>query len=123
VQITTTCIVFGKSEILSWLARGKKVEDILMGVHRSIAVRSMGLLRRVGVEPQVTFTGGVSRNRGMVEVVQEMLGVTLNVSEESQFMGALGAALFALDHIRKSRTATKPPVGKSLGAKEGTAPA
>jgi (R)-2-hydroxyacyl-CoA dehydratese activating ATPase len=123
VQITTTCIVFGKSEILSWLARGKKVEDILMGVHRSIAVRSMALLHRVGVKPQVTFTGGVSRNRGMVEVVQEMLGVTLNVSEESQFMGALGAALFALDHIRKSRTATKPPVGKPLGAKEGTAPA
>jgi (R)-2-hydroxyacyl-CoA dehydratese activating ATPase len=63
VEITTTCTVFAESEVLSWLARGKKLEDILAGVHRSIAARSIALLRRVGVEEQVTFTGGVARNR------------------------------------------------------------
>ena len=48
VRITTTCTVFAESEILSWLGKGKKVEDILWGVHTSIASRSIGLLRRVG---------------------------------------------------------------------------
>ena len=104
VKITTTCTVFAESEVLSWLARGKKVEDILMGVHRSIATRSLALLRRVGVESEVTFTGGVSRNHGMVAVLNEGLGLKMNVSEESHFMGALGAALFALDQIRASRS-------------------
>jgi (R)-2-hydroxyacyl-CoA dehydratese activating ATPase len=116
VKITTTCTVFAESEVLSWLARGKKVEDILMGVHRSIATRSLALLRRVGVESEVTFTGGVSRNHGMVAVLNEGLGLKMNVSEESHFMGALGAALFALDQIRASRSPHPQPAGP---AKEG----
>jgi predicted CoA-substrate-specific enzyme activase len=103
VKISTTCTVFAESEVLSWLGRGKTIEDILLGVHRSIATRSISLLRRVGIEEEVTFTGGVTRNQGMVEVLNEMLGLQLNVSEESHFMGALGAALFALDRIKSSR--------------------
>ena len=104
VKISTTCTVFAETEVLSWLAKGKKIEDILMGVHRSIATRSIGLLRRVGIEEEVTFTGGVAKNVGMVAVLQEMLGFPLNVSEESHYMGALGAALFAMDRIMASRT-------------------
>lgn len=107
VAISTTCTVFAESEVLSWLGRGKKIEDILLGVHRSIATRSIGLLRRVGIEEQVTFTGGVTRNQGMVQVLDEMLGIQMNVGEESHFMGALGAALFALDRILNSRA----PIG------------
>jgi len=103
VQISTTCTVFAESEVLSWLARGKKIEDILMGVHRSIATRSISLLRRVGIEDEVTFTGGVTRNQGMVSVLNNLLGLKLNVSEESHYMGALGAALFAMDRILASR--------------------
>jgi activator of 2-hydroxyglutaryl-CoA dehydratase len=61
------------------------------------------LLRRVGVEKEVTFTGGVARNVAMIETLNERLGVPVNVSEESHFMGAMGAALFALDHILASR--------------------
>jgi activator of 2-hydroxyglutaryl-CoA dehydratase len=60
-------------------------------------------MRRVGVEPEVTFTGGVTRNIGMVQGLNEALGFTVNVSEESHYMGALGAALFARDHILSSR--------------------
>jgi len=106
VKITTTCTVFAESEVLSWLGKGKKIEDILLGVHQSIAQRSAGLLRRVGIEEQVTFTGGVARNQAMVAALSERLGLKLNVSEESHFMGALGAALFALDHIVASRQPT-----------------
>jgi len=103
VKISTTCTVFAESEVLAWLGKGKKIEDILWGVHTSIAVRTIGLLRRVGVEEQVTFTGGVSRNQAMVKALEDRLEIKLNVSEDSHYMGALGAALFALDHIKASR--------------------
>ncbi len=103
VKISTTCTVFAESEVLSWLGKGKKIEDILLGVHQSIAARSVGLLRRVGIEDQVTFTGGVAKNTGMIKALEDNMGVNLNVSPESHYMGALGAALFALDHIMVSR--------------------
>lgn len=103
IRISTTCTVFAESEILSWLGKGKKIEDILWGVHQSIASRSAGLMRRVGVEEEVTFTGGVAKNVGMIKALEERLEVNLNVSEESHYMGALGAALFALDYIIASR--------------------
>lgn len=99
VKISTTCTVFAESEVLSWLEKGKKVEDILMGVHLSIGTRSVGLARRVGIENEVTFTGGVTRNQAMVEVLNNMLGLKVNVSPESHYMGALGAALYARDRI------------------------
>jgi (R)-2-hydroxyacyl-CoA dehydratese activating ATPase len=100
VPISTTCTVFAESEVLSWLARGRRIEDILLGVHRSIAQRSLGLLRRVGVEEEIAFTGGVTRNSAMVSVLNELLGTQLRISEESHYMGALGAALFALERLR-----------------------
>jgi predicted CoA-substrate-specific enzyme activase len=103
VKITTTCTVFAESEVLSWLGKGKKIEDILLGVHESIATRSIGLLRRVGIEPEITFTGGVARNRAMIAALTQRLGCTINVSDDSHYMGAVGAALFALDRIRASR--------------------
>ena len=111
VRISTTCTVFAESEVLSWVGKGKKIEDILQGVHQSIAARSIGLLRRVGIEEEITFTGGVTRNIGMVEALQKSLGTKLNVSDDSHFMGALGAALFALDHVlagRMSATIGRP---------------
>lgn len=107
VKISTTCTVFAESEVLSWLGKGKKIEDILLGVHQSIGARSVGLLRRVGIEPEVTFTGGVARNAAMIAALNERLGLTVNVSEEAHYMGALGAALFALDRI----LATREPAG------------
>ncbi|MGH2606239.1 MAG: acyl-CoA dehydratase activase [Anaerolineales bacterium] len=103
VKISTTCTVFAESEVVSWLAKGKKIEDILLGVHESIVGRTLGLMRRVGIEREVTFTGGVARNRAVVEVLQAALGHAMNVSEESHFMGGLGAALFAMDTILSRR--------------------
>ena len=103
VRISTTCTVFAESEVLSWLGKGKRTEDILLGVHQSIAARSISLLRRVGVEQQLTFTGGVARNVGMIHALNRALGLQVNVGDESHFMGAIGAALFALDHLLGSR--------------------
>jgi len=103
VRISTTCTVFAESEVLSWLGKGKKIEDILLGVHQSIASRSIGLLRRVGIEQELTFTGGVAKNEGMVKVLNEILGFEVNVGDDSHYMGAIGAALFAHDYVMEAR--------------------
>jgi predicted CoA-substrate-specific enzyme activase len=105
VRLTSVCTVFVESDIMSYLAQRKSIEDILGGVHKAIATRTMALVRRVGVEPEVTFTGGVSRNVGMVRALEDVLGASLNVSPEGHFMGALGAALFALERAQAGAVA------------------
>ena len=100
VRLTSVCTVFVESDIMSYLAQRKTIEDILGGVHRAIATRTMSLIRRVGVENEVTFTGVVSRNIGMVRALEEVLGQSINVSAEGHFMGAIGAALFALERAQ-----------------------
>ena len=104
VRITTTCTVFAESEIISHLAKGYLPEDVLMGVHQAITSRCVSLARRVGIVSEATFTGGVSRNIAMVALLAQQLGIPINVSPDAQFIGALGAALFAHDRAFGSET-------------------
>ncbi len=107
VRLSTVCTVFVESDIMSYLAQGKKVEDILAGVHRAIAARVIALVRRVGIEPEVTMTGGVSRNIGMVRALEDVLGMRVNVSPMSHFMGAIGAAAFAVERAQSSEASKR----------------
>jgi (R)-2-hydroxyacyl-CoA dehydratese activating ATPase len=118
VKISTTCTVFAESEVLSWLGRGKKIGDILLGIHRSMVSRSVGLMRRVGIEQEVTFTGGVTKNVGIVRELNLALGFDVNVSDQAHFIGAIGAALFARDRIIDSRT-TAPTAHTGRTSAEG----
>jgi len=97
VHITTTCTVFVESELISFMAQGKKTEDILMGMHLAIASRCFNLLQKVGIEEELTFTGGVTKNIGMVRALEDVLEMKINVHPDSHFAGAIGAALFALE--------------------------
>ncbi|MEX2046762.1 MAG: acyl-CoA dehydratase activase [Chloroflexota bacterium] len=105
VRLSTVCTVFVESDILSYLAQGKKVEDILAGVHAAIAARTVALVRRVGATQEITFTGGVSRNGGMVRGLEEKLATRINVSPDSHFTGAIGAAIHALERMRAASLA------------------
>ncbi len=89
------------------MALGEEREDILAGLHRAIMLRAMSLLARSGgVSEEFTFTGGVCKNpmacRVLRELVDENYGkhLTINIHPDSIYMGALGAALFALDDSR-----------------------
>lgn len=113
VRLTSVCTVFVESDIMSYLAQRKKIEDILGGVHKAIAARTMSLVRRVGVEKEVTFTGGVSRNIGMVRALEDVLGTSINVSPEGHYMGALGAALFALERAQVAAAAPAAAAGRA----------
>ncbi|MBI4572637.1 MAG: 2-hydroxyglutaryl-CoA dehydratase [candidate division NC10 bacterium] len=105
VRLTSVCTVFVESDILSYVAQRKRTEDILAGVHKAIATRTISLVRRVGIQDEITFTGGVARNVGMVDALQNTLGRKLNVSPDAHFNGALGAAYFALERAERLATA------------------
>ena len=102
VKINSTCTVFAGAELRERLSLGQRREDILAGLHRAIILRAMSLLARSGgVKDEFTFTGGVARNPAAVsalrQLVQENYGERmLNISADSIYTGALGAALFAL---------------------------
>jgi predicted CoA-substrate-specific enzyme activase len=118
LRITNVCTVFVETEIMNHLSKGKKGEDILAGVHQSIAARSVSLLRRVGLEKEITFTGGVSKNKGMIKSLEEKLGLHINVNDDSQFIGAIGAALFALERAKSHHDGHLHQQEKFISTKE-----
>lgn len=95
VAISSTCTVFAESEVISQLAKGTKVEDIIKGIHTAIASRVGSLAKRVGIKDQVVMTGGVALNKGMVRALEKNIGFKIYTSEYCQLNGAIGAALFA----------------------------
>jgi (R)-2-hydroxyacyl-CoA dehydratese activating ATPase len=94
-SISSICAVLAESEVINHVTEGKPIEDILRGAHNSIAERLVALVRQVAPQPEITLTGGVTKNVGMVRALEERLGARLNVSPQSEFAGALGAALLA----------------------------
>ncbi|MFZ5596424.1 MAG: acyl-CoA dehydratase activase [Bacillota bacterium] len=94
-SISSFCTVFAESEVISHVSSGAPKEDILAGVCNSVAVRVASMTSRTGLEPEVVFTGGVARNRGVVNALSKQLGSGLLLPERPEITAALGAALFA----------------------------
>ncbi len=99
IPFNTICAVFAKSEAIVHFRKGVSKSDILAGLHEAIAVRSLSLLRRVGIEKDFSITGGISKNKGMVKKLTEKVGMEPLLCEDPQLVGALGAALFAAEHL------------------------
>lgn len=97
VAITSMCAVFAESEVVGLLARGTRREDVLAGVHASVASRVATLASRLRVGPPAVFTGGVAKNAAMVKALAAALSLELSVPPEPQITGALGAALIAAE--------------------------
>ncbi len=95
-EISSTCTVFAESEVISHLASGERVEDIVAGIHEAIASRIAALARRVRVEPDIVLTGGVAKNKAMKRALERKIGYEIKIPPEPQIVGAVGAALFAL---------------------------
>jgi predicted CoA-substrate-specific enzyme activase len=97
IKISSMCTVFAESEVVSLIADNQPKEVIIRGLHDSIADRILGMVNRVGVEEEVTLTGGVAKNEGVVRALEDRLGIKMFVPPEPQIIGALGAALLARD--------------------------
>lgn len=102
VTISSTCTVFAESEVISQLAKETKIEDIVKGIHTSIASRVGSLAKRVGIRDDVIMTGGVALNKGMVRALEKNIGFKIHTSQYCQLNGALGASLFAYQKCKHS---------------------
>ncbi len=96
-DISSTCTVFAESEIVSLIAEGWPVGEIIAGLHRSLVRRVTALVRSTGLEKPVMLSGGVARNTAIRRFLGEELEVEVVVPDRPQLMGAYGAALLALE--------------------------
>ena len=94
-KISSLCTVFAESEVISLIARGEKRENIIAGIHESIASRVVAMAGRIGLSAPVMMTGGVAKNKGVVVALEKKTGYRIEVSEKAQVTGAIGAALIA----------------------------
>ncbi len=95
LPITSLCTVFAESEVVGLLSEGKKVADIVAGVHEAVAARVGALVKRVGLRTPVLFDGGAALNEGLRRALERNLGVEITVPEHPQFVVATGAAIIA----------------------------
>ncbi|MDD5092926.1 MAG: acyl-CoA dehydratase activase [Dehalococcoidia bacterium] len=103
-QISSQCSVFAESEVVTLLADGVDIADIVAGIHKAIASRLISMVKKVGVKKDFTVTGGVAKNVGVVKFLEEGLGEkVMHLPEDPQLVGAIGAAILAQEKLTKSR--------------------
>jgi len=99
IEISSLCTVFAESEVVSLVSEGREVEDILHALNKAVADRTVSLLERGKPGDKIAMTGGVAKNVGVVRAIEERVGQSMMVYHEPQIVGALGAALIALERM------------------------
>jgi bzd-type benzoyl-CoA reductase Q subunit len=111
--VSCTCVAFAKTEAMGLLRKGWTKEKVLAAYTRAMAVRMANLINRVGLEKELVITGGQSKNIGIVNRIEIILGVkTLPMPKwreegvlDPMVAGAFGAALFAKALFEKAQKA------------------
>ena len=100
--VSSTCVVFAKSEALGLLKSGYTKNKVIAAYCQAMAERVVSLIERIGVENDFFITGGIAKNPGVVKRIEKLLGTTAAKTKyDSQIAGALGAALFGFTLMQK----------------------
>lgn len=107
MEIASTCTIFAEQEVLSYMFEDPPPPraEILVGLHESLASRVVGLLGKVGVLSPVLLCGGLALNRAFVRSFKKLLKAEVYLTEEPQFVAALGAALLGRNYILDKKEA------------------
>lgn len=100
IPMNAQCAVFAESEVVSLVHAKTPKHDISRAVHDAIASRIVSMVRRVGVNKEVALVGGVSHNPGFVDALNRGLETQVTVPENPEYIGALGAAIVALERTK-----------------------
>ena len=107
--ISSVCAVLAETEIINHISAGGTEEDIVASVVQAVANQGLILLRKAGIEPEITLTGGLTLNPAMVQTLSRLAGLSINVSangdQGGMFAGAVGASILAqmrLDKLQKA---------------------
>jgi bzd-type benzoyl-CoA reductase Q subunit len=102
--VSSTCVVYAKSEATNLLRKGWSKEDVLAAYCKAMAERIYALVERVGVKPEFAVTGGMAKNRGVMERLMPMIGLErMKTKWDPQIAGAVGAALFGYAMCQKGK--------------------
>ena len=102
VMISSTCTIFAEQEVVSKIADGVPIEDILAGLHEAIASRVFHMAEKMKIEKDVAMTGGVAMNVGMVKALEDQLGFPVLIAREPLLTGAIGAAILGKELVIKA---------------------
>lgn len=93
-ELTSTCAVFGESELIGFVVDGYSTSSLAAGVNYSIFKRIKPMLVKLSSKI-IVFTGGVAHNGALVEIIREELDVEVVVPEHPQYAGAVGCCVDA----------------------------
>jgi predicted CoA-substrate-specific enzyme activase len=116
--ISNTCTVFAEQEVVSQLANGEPVENLIAGIHEAIATRIYAMVSKLKIEPDVAITGGGAKNIGLVGALEARFGCRVLVPPEPLLTGAIGAALVGKELADKAALSGQPLVRARQGLQE-----
>ncbi len=118
--VSSTCTVFAEQEVISRLASGEPVANLLAGIHDAVATRVCSMVKKLNVEQDIAITGGGAKNIGLVRALESKFGCRLLVPPEPLITGALGAALMGRDIHDKYAAEGQKPTRSGHGLEEAT---
>ncbi len=117
-KISNTCTVFAEQEVISQLANGESVEDLIAGIHEAIATRIFGMVNRLKVERDLAVTGGGAKNIGLIKALERKFNSSFLIPPDPLITGALGAALIGRDIFESAILKGKPLSREARDLKE-----
>jgi benzoyl-CoA reductase subunit A len=102
-QITSTCVLFARSEVMELLRKGIHKNNILAGACDALSSRVISLMGRSKMEEDLVISGGIAKNIGVTKRIEERLGLEAKIPPEPQIIGAIGAALLAKEAILRQK--------------------
>jgi benzoyl-CoA reductase subunit A len=102
--VSSTCVVYAKTEATGLLRKGWQVNEVLAAYCSAMAHRIFTLIERIGIEREFAITGGLAKNRGVIERLMKEIGLEpIHTQWDTQIAGALGAALFGYALVQKGK--------------------
>jgi benzoyl-CoA reductase subunit D len=99
--INATCVIFGESDVVTLIHRQESKPEIARAIFDAMADRVSSMVHRLGVNPDVVLVGGVAKDVGFIASLKRKLGVDVLIPEYPEYAGALGAALVAVNRVKK----------------------
>jgi predicted CoA-substrate-specific enzyme activase len=93
-EINNMCTVFAESEIISLISQNCNRNELALGIHLAVTRRATNLMKRVDIQKNVVFAGGVAYNTCMIKLLEKQMKIRLDVYNEPQIIGAIGCAVY-----------------------------